>query len=1013
MKHICSQVTYNQTAAENDNTPYGDPWQLIYVFDDNPNTNVVCEGYAKAFQYLCDLSEFTDTACYTVSGTMTGGTGAGPHMWNIVTLGGNNYLVDVTNCDGTSVGNTDQLFLKAPDPGGNVDTKYTFTIDTSNVVNYTYDEGQITLYGGDILTLAASDYDPNAESSGSAQVSLADAEVTVIGGPFTYSGTSQIPNVTVELGGVTLTPNTDYTLSYSNTNGGTGNTTNAGTITITVTGTGGYNGTKTATYAIGKATPNVGTVSYNGTAAILTSTNPNSVNLSRTDNTVDGTLTLAEDTVFTAGTNSYNWVFTPTDTSNYEMVTGQIQLTVTANEITNLSVGTPNRLNYQFGDTFNLSSVTVMVHYANGDSRTLGADELTVEYANGGNAFAMGETYVTLYYQGHSCRVTGLAVDKADYAGETMIQVSARYDDSTTVCTVDISQVLPQDYGEIISVSDGRSSGADIIGRFTGGSPAITYVVEEGLTEENLNDRAELTFVVSTANYNDISVVVEVALVRGYTITFLPNGGSGTILSLSLFEGMSLTLPACGFTAPSGYQFSHWAFNAPDGNEYNVGATFTGVGSDMTFYAVWELIPTPDTGGNTGSGGSSSGGGSSGGGSSTSTTDNGDGSTTTTVTRPNGTVTETTQHTDGSTTVVKTDRDGTVTTTETAADGSTSQVVEQPDGTVTTTQDDGEGNRSETVERADGTSQTTVSTASGAQSTTTVDASGHVEAQVSLPSQVSTASQIQGETVSMPMPSVTAARQSQTAPAVTITTNAPTPVQVEIPVERPTAGTVAVLVHPDGTEEIVKTSVTTGDGVVLSVEDGATVKIVDNSKSFSDVPASSWYSDAVDFASSRQLFSGTSDATFSPEVSMTRGMLTQVLYSLENSPESSASVTFTDVSGQDWYASAVNWAAGEGIVTGYEDGSFGANDIITREQLAVMLYRYAQSSGQDTTARSDLSGYADAGQVNGYAVQAMAWAHEEGLISGTSTTTLSPTASATRAQVATIFMRFCQGHFGT
>ena len=152
---ICELTSYNDEAAsEGNDTPYGDPWQLIYVFDGDPNTNVVCEGYAKAFQYLCDCSNLP---CYTVTGTMTGGIGAGAHMWNIVTLNGNNYLVDVTNCDEWTVGAPDLLFLKAPNAGGSPERGYTFTVD-DRPVTYTYDDDTRALYGDDILTLAGEDY---------------------------------------------------------------------------------------------------------------------------------------------------------------------------------------------------------------------------------------------------------------------------------------------------------------------------------------------------------------------------------------------------------------------------------------------------------------------------------------------------------------------------------------------------------------------------------------------------------------------------------------------------------------------------------------------------------------------------------------------------------------------------------------------------------------------------------------------------------------------------------------
>lgn len=147
-KEICELVDYNHDAANTD-TAYGDPWQLVWVFDGKPDTKVVCEGYSKAFQYLCDLSGFD--GCYTVSGMMRGGTGAGPHMWNIVTLEGKNYLVDVTNCDGNSIGAPDKLFLAGA--SGSVETGYTCC-----GVTYTYDKAIIDLFESNILTLAAEKY---------------------------------------------------------------------------------------------------------------------------------------------------------------------------------------------------------------------------------------------------------------------------------------------------------------------------------------------------------------------------------------------------------------------------------------------------------------------------------------------------------------------------------------------------------------------------------------------------------------------------------------------------------------------------------------------------------------------------------------------------------------------------------------------------------------------------------------------------------------------------------------
>ena len=164
---ICENVSYNEEAADND-TPYGDPWQIIYVFDGKSDTNVVCEGYAKAFQYLCDLSDFDDAICYTVSGTMSGNltggvSSSGGHMWNIIRTNNQSYLVDVTNCDGeegassVAVGYPDKLFLKAPNANGSVTDGYTFTLNNKNYT-FAYDDVDKSLYGSTILTLAEDNY---------------------------------------------------------------------------------------------------------------------------------------------------------------------------------------------------------------------------------------------------------------------------------------------------------------------------------------------------------------------------------------------------------------------------------------------------------------------------------------------------------------------------------------------------------------------------------------------------------------------------------------------------------------------------------------------------------------------------------------------------------------------------------------------------------------------------------------------------------------------------------------
>ena len=133
---ICSLVDYNYSAAGG-GASYGDPWQLVWVFDGDESTKVVCEGYSEAFQYLCDQSEFDNAYAYSVAGEMSWGTGGGPHKWSVVHIDGNNYLVDVTNSDKGTAGDGGQLFLKGVDEDGNYETGYTVSWENpSHSISY-------------------------------------------------------------------------------------------------------------------------------------------------------------------------------------------------------------------------------------------------------------------------------------------------------------------------------------------------------------------------------------------------------------------------------------------------------------------------------------------------------------------------------------------------------------------------------------------------------------------------------------------------------------------------------------------------------------------------------------------------------------------------------------------------------------------------------------------------------------------------------------------------------------
>ena len=177
---------------------------------------------------------------------------------------------------------------------------------------------------------------------------------------------------------------------------------------------------------------------------------------------------------------------------------------------------------------------------------------------------------------------------------------------------------------------------------------------------------------------------------------------------------------------------------------------------------------------------------------------------------------------------------------------------------------------------------------------------------------------------------------------------------------------------------------------------------------FADVSESDWYYDSVNFVSENNLMKGT-DKGFEPQSKMTRAMLVTVLWRLENEPKAEKTHKFYDVKTGEWYSDALNWAYSEKIVSGISDTLFGTNSDITREQLVTILYRYAKKNGEVIESKNSLSAYKDSSEVSAYATEAMSWAISAGIINGVTKETLAPKNTATRAEVATILMRFCEG----
>lgn len=228
-------------------------------------------------------------------------------------------------------------------------------------------------------------------------------------------------------------------------------------------------------------------------------------------------------------------------------------------------------------------------------------------------------------------------------------------------------------------------------------------------------------------------------------------------------------------------------------------------------------------------------------------------------------------------------------------------------------------------------------------------------------------------------------------------------VLVNIPEENLTPGTVAMIVHEDGTRELVRKSVADvpDQTMFVPLDGSATVIIVDNAQKFDDVKERNWFSDAVAFASGHELFQGITATEFGPNVSTTRGMLATVIYRMENEPNFTGNDIFGDMSGK-YYEEAAAWAASKGIVNGYAPDEFGGDDAITREQLAAMLWRYV---GTPMSYHS-VSHFNDADAISSYAEVAVAWANEMGIMNGRNGAVLDPKGEATRAEVAQMLMNF-------
>ena len=395
----------------------------------------------------------------------------------------------------------------------------------------------------------------------------------------------------------------------------------------------------------------------------------------------------------------------------------------------------------------------------------------------------------------------------------------------------------------------------------------------------------------------------------------------------------------------------------------------------------------------------------------TETTKNDDGSTTKTETKKDGTVIETTTGKDGSVTKTETktetkpdgtkvetknetetNKDGSKveseTRTETKKDGtvteSKTETITSKDGTKSETKSETKTDKNGVTSGTETTKTTTANGSTGMTVTTIENGESKTAAEAKVSSKAVEDAKKNGEAVKAPV-EVEATRNSDTAPTVKVELpKGAGETKVEIPVSNATPGTVAVLVHPDGTEELLKDSIPTENGIRLTVNGGATVKIVDNSKNFIDTQ-DHWAKDAIDFVSARGLVNGMTATIYAPNNSTTRAQLWTIL-----ARQNDADLT----GGNTWFENAQNWAKAKGI----SDGA-NPNAAINRAQMVTMLWRAMGQPAPATAATfTDVS-------TDSYYAQAVAWAVENGITAGVGGGRFDPTATCTRAQIAAFLAR--------
>ena len=745
------------------------------------------------------------------------------------------------------------------------------------------------------------------------------------------------------------------------------------------------------TVNISQAEPDVGTVTKTSPDTIYTGTKLGDITLSKSSS-VAGELKLTAGQTLTAGTANYNWTFTPKDSTNYKTVTGTISLTVVADTLSSISAsGTPSKTEYKYGETFQTNGLTVTATYASSMTKNV-----TAEVSFG--ALAVGQTEITLSYQGKTCTVSGLTVDKAD--ARTLDDISVKQKHGvTSEQSKEIGRAgMPSNAGTL-TYAKGTEEEITYVSSWSVDSTTgkVTYTLSDDAANGTVSDDAvvatvTLPVVISSTNYADSTVNVVITLTEKDVPTVSANDITVTYTGSAIPDSAITGTAIFGTASVDGT----WNFkttapkNVADSSD-SVTVVFTPTDSanyetveDTIKVTINKAAPTGtptytaiSTSGKTladaalAVGSIDPAGGSI-------TWDLGDSQTVSANTAYKWTYTPTdesnynkltgsitlyvvsypgggsssgggggsssssgttTKNPDGSTTTTTTDKTtGTVTETTKNTDGSTTTVETKKDGTVT-----------ETVKTADGTSGTVVT-----------DSSGNVtEVKASVSTTAAKEASKTGGAVTLPV-EVPAAKTTGDAPAVEITLSKSSgSVKVEIPVEKTTPGTVAVIVKADGTEEIVSTSRVTENGVALKLTGSTTVKVFDNAKNFNDVPVTNVFYKEISSLSARNIMIGVSSEKFDLNGNVTLDQIANVAGRI------TGAVDVAD------FKSGIAWGKANGLKSG--------SDSATRGDVLKALYIAAGSPA--VTDTSILAQFKDSIPEDLKAIAA--WAAQNGILKGT------------------------------